>query len=407
MQGLNALAGFLIIRSLEKPPYAWFTIASGITAALNILSDAGIGSAVTSIGGTIWNDKSRLSNLVTTALRLRLKMAGIAVLATVPLSIWLLLRNGCAVGEAVLLTVIVILPFWHTSTTAVFSVVNRLHSRTWQIQVAEIGPALIRALCIGALACVGLLGVGSALAVSLCTSLVQFWIVRRQVRPLVEPTRDAALAEEYGPRIRKMMRQMYPNSLFTCVQGQISIWLISVFASTSEVADFGALTRLAILFAVFQGPLTHFIGPAFSRAASRKKLFSIAVGAFALLGAISLPILLIAILRPNWLLLILGHQYHHLQHELLLVVCAMQIGAGVGVSWTLVYARGWVRTAWLNIPFTILAQVAALLFIPVNTVSGVALFGICVSLAQLIHGTSIVLLGIINSNSSNKDYAKI
>ena len=204
-----------------------------------------------------------------------------------------------------------------------------------------------------------------------------------------------AINGEEVSSIRKMMRQMYPNSVFTCVQGQISIWLITIFAGTSEVADFGALSRLAILFAVFQGPLAHWIGPAFSRANSQKKLCGIAVGAFALLASVSLPILLLVILKPSWLLTILGTQYGHLQRELLLVVASMLVGAAVNVSWCLVYARGWVRTAWLNIPCTILAQVTALFFVPIDSVAGVALLSICVSSAQLVHGGSILLSGIL------------
>ncbi len=395
VQCLNAFAGFLIIRALDKPPYAWFTIASGMTASLNILSDAGIGSAVTSIGGTVWNDKQRLSCLIRTALQLRLKMAGVAVVATVPISIWLLLRNGCDIGQATVLTFIVILPFWQISTTSVLSVVNRLRSRTWQIQVAEVVPALCRAISIGALACAGILSVTSALAVTFASSLLQFFIVRRQVGPLVNAFSDRAIMEEYAPSIRKIMRQLYPNIVFTCVQGQMSIWLISIFAGNLEVANFGALSRLGIFFVVFQGPLVHWLSPAFSRATSSKKLWSISIGAFLLLFGISIPVLTIVILKPIWLLMILGPKYEHLQHELFLVVTSMLVGAAVGVSWSLAYARGWGRTAWLNIPLTVIAQVIALLLIPVDTVSGVALFGLCVSLMQLSHGSSVLFSGII------------
>lgn len=54
-----------------------------------------------------------------------------------------------------------------------------------------------------------------------------------------------------------------PNCIFLCVQGQLSTWLISLFATSSEVADLGALSRIAILFAVIGGPVTQFVAPAF------------------------------------------------------------------------------------------------------------------------------------------------
>jgi hypothetical protein len=399
VQCLNALAGFLIIRTLEKPPYAWFTIASGMMASLNILSDAGIGSAVTSIGGTVWNDKKRLSSLIRTALQARLRMAGVAVLLTAPLSMWLLLRTGCEIGHACILTLIVILPFWQISTTGILSIVNRLHSRGWQIQVAEVTPALFRASLVVALGSAGNLNATSALAVTVASTLVQFSIVRRQVGPLVDSTQDTAIAEEYALRIRATMRKVYPNSVFSCVQGQISIWLISIFAGNSEVAEFGALSRLGIFFAIFQGPLIHWIGPAFARATSRNKLMGITVGAFALLGGITIPTLTILILKPSWFLMILGPSYGHLQQELFLVVASMVVGSSVSISWCLVYAKGWVRTVWLNIPLTVLAQVITLSCVPVNSVSGVALFGLCVNLVQLSHGGAVLMSGILRGPS--------
>ncbi len=394
-QLISAIAGFILIRSLEKPDFAWFTIATGITSTLNILADAGIGGATTAIGGTVWQNKQALSNLVETALRLRVRMTVIAAVVTAPISLYLLTKNNCPWSQAISLTIIVLLPLGQISTTMIYTVVNRLHSRTKHLQIADLVPASTRMIVVCTLAATDLLSVTTALAAGLATQLLHFGIVRSQVSALVDAKRDDQLQARFTSEIWTKVRQLYPNSIFYCLQGQLSTWLITIFASTNEVADFGALCRIAVIFAVFNGPMAHWISPAFARAKTRRRCAFIFLGSYGLVGALSAPLILCAAIRPEWLLWVLGPGYQTLTQEVFLMSALTIIQAAVNIGWGLNYAKGWVKTVSANIPLTIGVQATALIYIPVDTLSGVILLSLCVSCVQWLHATSVTVVGIL------------
>lgn len=397
VQALNAVAGFLLVRTLEKPDYAWFTIASSMSAALAVLADAGIVSAVTAIGGAIWQDKSSLKGLLHAALRLRMKLAVISSVIVAGISLWLLLRNGAGLPSALGLTVLVLAPIWQVSTTAIFNVVNRLQSRTRQLQVADLAPAIVRTLLTAALALLGGLTPLSALMAVLVAHLTQYGIVRRQVFPLLGDVQPTGVAD-HTARIWEAVHQLLPNCIFICIQGQLATWLISVFATTSEVSDLGALNRLAIIFAVLAGPMAQFVFPSFARALDRKRLWAMTLSLVAGTVGFSIVILMFAWWQGHWFLWILGSKYAHLQRELVFVLAGMALTNVSGFVWGLNVARGWIRLAWLNIPLTLAAQVVAACLLPLNSVMGLAWFTIATAVVQCGHALATCIFGLTHDS---------
>lgn len=399
VQALNAAAGFLLVRTLEKPDYAWFTIASSMSAALAVLTDAGIVSAVTSIGGTIWQDKASLKGLVQAALRLRMKLAALSSVIVAGISLWLLLRNGAGLPYALGLTALVLAPIWQVSTTSIFNVVNRLQSRTRQLQVADLVPVLVRTALTASLALAGGLTPLTALMAVLVAHLTQYGIVRRQVLPLLGDVQPAGVAD-HTAGIWKVIRQLLPNCIFICIQGQLATWLISVFATTSEVSDLGALNRLSIIFAVLAGPLGQFVFPSFARASDRKRMWAMAIALVAGTAAFSVVLLMFALWQGHWILWLLGGKYAHLQQEMVLVLTGMALNSLAGFVWGLNVARGWIRLAWLNIPLTLAAQAAAACLLPLNSVMGLAWFVIVAAVVQCGHALTTCIFGLTHDPHS-------
>jgi hypothetical protein len=107
----------------------------------------------------------------------------------------------------------------------------------------------------------------------------------------------------------------------------------------------------------------------------------------------------------NLFLSILGDKYKHLHAELLLVVLGMSLASMNGIVWALNFAKGWVRYAWLSIPLTIISQVICAFLIPLNSVSGLALFTIYSSLIQLFHALAVCIceLSKVSSSISNQN----
>ena len=396
-QVLSALSGILIIRALGKTEYAWFTVASGIIAALNILSDAGLASAVTAIGGRIWNQPGQLASLVQRALHWRSRLTVIAIALTAPLSLILLRRTDCPWPTALLLTTLSILPTAQLALFSIYTVVSRLHSRTRQLQVAEISVGLTRLIAIAAFALGSALTAVAAMVAGLLSTTSGFFIVRKQVRPLLAspPEIPQIAPETFDPELKKSIRQIYPNAAFTCVQGQLGVWLISAFASTSEVADFGALSRLALIFVAFNGPLVHAICPAFARCAPNpRRLTFVLLASCGLVALLSGLLLLLAATIPQALLVILGSQYNTLETELLWIIAMMGINSFMQTIWQLNVARGWVSSLTWNIPIVICVQVPFLLLHPINTIMGIALMSILVASVQIVHACLVAFRSI-------------
>ena len=58
-QGLGVLAGFIIVRALDKSNYAFYTLTNTVIATFAMLCDGGIIDAATAVGGRAWQDSGR------------------------------------------------------------------------------------------------------------------------------------------------------------------------------------------------------------------------------------------------------------------------------------------------------------------------------------------------------------
>src|SRR5438046_3857363 len=102
VQMIGFLSGILLIRMLEQREYAFFTIANTIQGTLNLLADIGVSVGLVSIGGRVWQDRPRFSQLVSTALYLRRRLALLAMIAVTPLLYFMLAKNGASPNYTVL-----------------------------------------------------------------------------------------------------------------------------------------------------------------------------------------------------------------------------------------------------------------------------------------------------------------
>src|SRR5256712_2710240 len=97
VQMIGFVSGILLIRMLEQREYAFFTIANTMQGTLNLLADVGVSVGLVSIGGRVWQDRPRFSQLISTAFYLRRRLALLAVIAITPLLYFMLTKNGASV----------------------------------------------------------------------------------------------------------------------------------------------------------------------------------------------------------------------------------------------------------------------------------------------------------------------
>jgi uncharacterized DUF497 family protein len=216
---------------------------------------------------------------------------------------------------------------------------------------------------------------GVAVLVATAVLLLQYAMLHSYVAGVVD-----LKAEENAEDRREIVRltkHLAANAVFYCLQGQITIFLISFFARrANSVAEVGALGRLAMIFTVVSNLLANVFVPAFARCQNRRKLvwlFVMIMGGVVLFSAI---ILAGAAIYPQQFLLVLGNKYAHLHRELLLMVGGAVIGAVTGTLWALNASKAWVTGSWLYIPITLAMQIALIPFTDFASVSSVLTFNL-------------------------------
>ena len=381
VQMIGFLSGILLVRSLEQREYAFFTIANTMQGTINLLADIGISIGLVSIGGRVWHDRNRFGELINTALRLRRKLGTIAVLIVTPLLYFMLVKNGASPAYASILIAIVLFGLFIQLTLGVLSVVPRLRSDIGRIQTIDLTGAIARLLVLLALV-VLFLNAGIAIVVGSAVLLLQYWMLRKYVVRVVDL--NAAENEEDRAAMRGFIRNQAANAIFFCLQGQITIFLISFFANrASSVAEVGALGRLAMIFAVLGNLLTNIFVPAFARCQSPRRLRWQYAGIVGAVAAFSFVVLGAAALFPNAFLFVLGGKYTHLERELVLMVAGAVASALTGTFWALNSSKAWIAGSWLYIPLTLATQIALIPFTDFTTVRGVLIFNLISAVPNL------------------------
>lgn len=388
-QLLNGVVAFMLVRMLPKDHYAWFTLTASMAAILNAISDSGVGIAMMSLGGTVWQDRPKLSALIRASLDILVCLAAAGSVVVLPLLIWLLARQGASWDVICVLCALNIIPQWVATRSIIFSIVNRLHSRVWQMQQVELTAAGMRFVLTTLPWLCGMTHVvwaASAIAASL---LAQGVLVRRQVAPLIDNAPPEDFVREFTPKVQATVRYILPSTVFNCVQAYLAVWILGFLGGTAEVADIGALNRISFVANLAGAPLAMLIAPAFARCQDFSRLRKVFAGVFAVYLLFFAGFAAVCWLEGPLILRLFGPKYSHLSLELFLVAVGVGLTALNGVCCTLNLAKGWVRSLWVSIPVSLVAQVVTILSFDMRSVSGAAWLSISLGGAYLLYSGTV------------------
>ena len=389
MQVLGFAAGILVIRNLPKREYALYTLGNTMLATILVLADSGISSALTAIGGRIWQDKQRLSQLIRTALELRRLLAIVTVPIVIPVLVWLLMQNGASVPKTAILVAAVLVGCGLELITRIYAVALRLKSEIRQIQNQALVAAVVKLAIVG-IAVLVWFNVEIAIFAVVAGYAVQYWMLHRWSAKNLDT--HAPSDPEMRTEILAVVRKQAPHTIYYCLQGQITVWLISIFGNADSVADVGALGRLAVVFSVLGALTSEILFPAFARIQSaqmlRKRYFQLV---FSFTAVSALLVGLVAIF-PGQVLAVLGSRYSHLQTEGILMAISSVLGAIAGLVWGMNGSRAWIVSPVKFIPFAIAIQVVLVYFLNLSTVRGVLVLSIFSTLPSIAWAVSFALL---------------
>jgi len=317
VQAIGFLSGIFVVHMLDKKEYALYTIAGTMQGALNLLSDIGVSSALTAIGGKIWQDSGRLGQLVRSAVQFRWWLARFSVLAVTPVFCWMLLDHGARYLYAALIIVTILVGCFFQLQFNVYLIVPKLRAQIGRIQKLDLWGAILRLLTLLGVSLIHL-NVPLALAAAALSAFVQYKILGGWVRETVNLQGGA---NDYDRKqIAERVKQLLPTVIFYLLQGQLTILLISFFGRTENVADIGALTRLTAFFSLFGAVMSNIVAPYYARTQDLSRVKHLYFQITVLAAVISLFLISISVRFPTQALCILGPQYVGLKREVSLMV---------------------------------------------------------------------------------------
>ncbi len=380
VQALGAASGIFLVRTLDQTQYAYYTIALTMQTTMSLLADMGISVGLSAIGGKVWQDKYRFGQLINTAMQLRYSLAGISVIVVTPILIWMLIKNGASISYGILILIVVLVGLNFQLTTDILGVVPRLHSQIRRVQNLDLFSAVIRLVLLG-VAYLTFLDAAVAIGIVSIGLGVQRFILGRWVTDSIET--KALINIEDRKFISAKVKALAPNAIFFCIQGQLSIWLISLFGTTENIAEIGALGRLGIIFTIINPIMNTIVSPSFARCQSkgilRRRYFQIISLFFLFLAAIGI----LAVLFHRNILGLLGNQYADLKTEFFLLLISASLNSIIQIIAYLNATKAWVQYAWVEIIIRICLQIILLLVIDISTVKGILLFGLFSQLSPL------------------------
>jgi O-antigen/teichoic acid export membrane protein len=383
VQALGFASGVFLVRVLPKAEYGIFTIANTMQQTMNLLADNGISSGLTAIGGRVWNDRFRFGQLLHTAMRLRRVLALVTIVVVTPILMWMLCSNGSSLSYAGLVSAIVLLGLYFQLSVGVLIVAPRLHLEVNRIQLLGVWSAALRFVLL-LVAYMTAMGVGGESTTALNTAVallagtlsfaMQELLLRRWVPRLADM--HAPVNDDDKREILNIVRTQAPNSIYYCIQSQLTIWLIGIFGSTTAVADVGALGRIGILFLMIASVMGNVVFPRFARVQDAtilwKRYWQI-LGGFCVIAGV---MLVFTATFPQVLLWVLGPKYAHLEQELFLMILSSVLLSIMGVMWQLNVTRGWIISPWVLIPTAIATQVILIALLDLSKIRDVLLLNI-------------------------------
>jgi O-antigen/teichoic acid export membrane protein len=377
VQAASLVCGILIIRLLPIREYALYTIANTMLGTISLLADGGISTGVMAQGSRVWRDKEKLGTVLATGLHLRKNFATVSLLVSTPVLLYLLMRHEAGWLSSILIIASLVPAFFAALSDSLLEIVPKLHQDIVPLQrnqlTVGIGRLILSAILvfIFPFSFIAILAAGIPRAIGnlrLQSISGRFIIKNQQPDP------------EIQKKILKTVRKILPGSIFYCLYGQITIWLISIFGTSHSVAEVGALGRLAMALALLNVLFSTLVIPRFARLPNNQafllnRYLQIQFGLL-IFGAFTVSIIHIFSAQALW---ILGPNYSNLKTELTLSFAGSFLGLIAGILFSLNTSRGWTINPFISIGINLAAIILGILFIDISTIRGLFIFNIFVA----------------------------
>lgn len=381
VQLTSLLCGLLIIRLLPTKEYALYTLANTMLGTMSLLSDGGISTGVLALGGKVWEDKKKLGIVLSTGLQLRKKFAFFSLSIAVPILVYLLLHHGASILTTVLIVMALIPSFYSTLSDSLLEIIPKLHQDIRPLQENQIKVSVLRLTI-------------SALTVFLFPfTFIAIWAagiprILGNIKLRKIAGKFTETSNEIDPGVQKeifkIVKRILPGAIYYCLASQLTVWLISIFGNTANIAEVGALGRLSMLLGVISTMFSILIVPRFARTkesgkALLKRYLFILAAMLVILSGITFIVMLFA----SQLLWVLGDKYANLEKELVYVMIGYSANVLMGLAIALYTSKGWVINPVYAITLSVLLIISGIFIFDLTKISGVLKLNIFIAVSEL------------------------
>ncbi|MRI02108.1 polysaccharide biosynthesis protein [Kriegella sp. EG-1] len=382
VQAIGLISGILVIRLLPTSEYALYTLANTMLGTMVMLANAGIPIAVMSEGGKVWQDKERLGQVLVTGFNFRQKFALGSLIVGLPILIYLLHHNHASWLMIILIILCIIPVFYAQLSDVLLQIAPKLKQDIVPLQKNLVGVNLGRLLLLG----LSIFAFPFAYIAILSASIPQI-IGNMRLRKITADYADwnQKPSLELQTKMKSTVKRVLPEAIYYSISGQITIWLLSIFGSTTAIAEIGALGRIAMVINLVSILFATLVIPRFARLPD---VFNLILRRYLqvqiLLLFIFCLIVFMVYIFPNQILWILGPNYANLQYEIALAVIGSCLNVFSGIVFSLYSSRGWVLNPLISIPLSIVILIITIVFTDVSTLQGVLFLNIIVGISQLL-----------------------
>lgn len=379
LQAVNLVTGFLLIRWLSVENYAVYSLTTGFQGTIGVLAELGLGGSMVALlaGRTD-------SHIMGRYLRSTKHYRNRFFLALVPIVVFtfpfLALRQGWGWPLIAGLLLAILVALYYQTSAICHSIPLIVHQQLRPYYQAPTLLGGLRLLVCFILQCLSTLTAAVAIWISSLASVVQAWIYQKNSSAYaIEPAESDPAANR---EVLDYIRPLIPSTVFYALQGQITILVISWFGQSQNIAEVGALGRIGQLFVMLGAFNSVIVAPLIARtprSALPMRYGQVLCGAV----VVSLALLGLSVFEPEWLLMLLGEKYRHLQSELAWAMGSACIYYLTGVMWTMHSAKKWVFTwtAWIQIAAVLATQICGAAFMDLSTTRNVLTFSLFSALA--------------------------
>lgn len=362
--------------------YAQFSIAFGFQTTIAMLTDLGFCGSIVALAGERGHDPAVVGGYIAAARHFRSRISWFVIPGAAVCFFLLMRQHGWRWEVQVALFGSIAANILAQGINSFYGAPMLIHQRLRQGYQAQSIAASARLILNGGLHFSQLLSATTASWAATAATVVNAILIRRIARPLVDEPQRA------DPRLRREMLQyvlpLLPGVAFTAVQGQISLFLITIFGKQGSIAEVAALGRLGQILAILVSLNSVIIAPYFAKLPQgglwRRYQQTLFVACLIACGSIAF-----AFCCPEPLLWVLGPKYVHLHTEISWSIVAWGLSYVSGVMWTIHSARRWVFWwgSMTYIAVLVISQAVAIAVMDLSNTQSILYFNVIAASATL------------------------